>query len=341
LQENEEERYSRQILLPQIGSKGQQQLLKSAVLVVGAGALGSVIAEVLVRSGVGSVRIVDRDIVEPSNLHRQILYDERDAALRLPKAEAAERKLKEINSTARIEGVATNLLPRNVEPLMNNVDLVLDGTDNLETRYVINDACVKNGVPWVYGGAVGTGGMLMGVVPDKGPCLRCLFPEPPSPGVLPTCETSGVLGTAPLVIGGLQATEAIKLLTGDTSTAGRLVRIDVWHKEPYFSADIPRDENCPCCSKKKFEFLSGQKTAWVTSLCGRNAVQVTPPDGKTIDIKQLQHKLAAVGDVHYNGLTLNFQAEGFEFVVFPDGRVMVKGTTEKEKAMTLIARYIG
>jgi molybdopterin/thiamine biosynthesis adenylyltransferase len=341
LQENEEERYSRQILLPQIGSKGQQQLLKSAVLVVGAGALGSVIAEVLVRSGVGSVRIVDRDIVEPSNLHRQILYDERDAALRLPKAEAAERKLKQINSTVRVEGVATNLLPRNVELLMNNVDLVLDGTDNLETRYVINDACVKNGVPWVYGGAVGTAGMLMGVVPDKGPCLRCLFPEPPSPGVLPTCETSGVLGTAPLVIGGLQATEAIKLLTGDTSTAGRLVRVDVWHKEPYFSADIPRDENCPCCSKKKFEFLSGQKTAWVTSLCGRNAVQVTPPDGKTIDIKQLQHKLAAVGDVHYNGFTLNFQVEGFEFIVFPDGRVMVKGTTEKEKAMTLIARYIG
>ena len=341
MQENEEERYSRQILLPQIGSKGQQQLLKSAVLVVGAGALGSVIAEVLVRSGVGSVRIVDRDIVEPSNLHRQILYDERDAALRLPKAEAAERKLKEINSTVRVEGIATNLLPRNVESLMNNVDLVLDGTDNLETRYVINDACVKNGVPWVYGGAVGTGGMLMGVVPDKGPCLRCLFPEPPSPGVLPTCETSGVLGTAPLVIGGLQATEAIKLLTGDTSTAGRLVRIDVWHKEPYFSADIPRDENCPCCSKKKFEFLSGQKTAWVTSLCGRNAVQMTPPEGKTIDVEQLQHKLAAVGDVHYNGLTLNFQAEGFEFIVFPDGRVMVKGTTEKEKAMTLIARYIG
>jgi adenylyltransferase/sulfurtransferase len=327
--------------LPEIGSQGQEQLLKSSVLIVGAGALGSVMAEVLVRSGVGLVRIVDRDIVEPSNLQRQILFNEHDAALRLPKAEAAERKLKEINSAVRVEGIATNLLPRNVESLMKDVDVVLDGTDNLETRYVINDACVKNTVPWIYGGAVGTGGLLMSVVPEKGPCIRCLFPELPSPGVLPTCETSGVLGTAPLVIAGLQATEAMKLLTGDTSTVGRLVRVDVWHREPYFTAEIPKDENCPCCSKKQFDFLSGQKTAWVTSLCGRNAVQITPPDGKVIDLEQLQHKLANVSDVHYNGLTLNFVAEGYELIVFPDGRVMIKGTTEQEKAMTLIARYIG
>lgn len=335
-----ENRYSRQILLPKIGESGQAKLQEGSALIVGCGALGSVISEVLVRAGVGVVRIIDRDFVELSNLQRQVLFDEEDVAQRMPKAEAAVRKLRQINSTIQIDALVADVNPRNVEELVAQASIVLDGTDNLETRYVLNDACVKLNKPWVYGGAVGTEGLIMAIVPNEGPCLRCLFPEPAPPGGLTTCDTAGVLGTTPLIVAAIQATEAIKLLVGDTDGVGHLTSLDVWHSQ-FHRTKVKRQSDCPTCHDREFRFLSSGGVAWVTTLCGRNAVQITPAEAVSVDLESLRVTLAKVGQTQFNGLLLTFIVDERELIVFPDGRAIVKGTTDEAEAKTLYARYVG
>ncbi len=335
-----EGRYSRQILLPRIGVEGQERLGQTSVLVLGCGALGSVMAEILVLAGLGLVRIVDRDVVEPSNLQRQALFDEEDARLCMPKAEAAQRRLRLYNSHVRIEGIVADMNPGNVARFLDGISLVLDGTDNVETRYVLNDACLRSGIPWVYGGSVGTAGIAMTVMPGLGPCLRCIFPDPPAPGSLPTCDTVGVLGTAPHLVASLQATEAIKLALGDHSGAGRLISFDVW-TATFTAIDVKRQESCVACGRGRYEFLDRDALSWVTSLCGRNAVQISPPRDSSLDLSALAETLAEVGQVAFNGLVLTATLEGHDVVIFPDGRLLVRGTTDKTLARQLAARYLG
>lgn len=335
----EASRYSRQERLAELGPQGQRRLLASHVLVVGCGALGSNLANLLTRAGVGRLRIVDRDIIELSNLARQVLFDEQDVAAGLPKAEAAARKLRLVNSEIEIEALVQDVTAGSVELLLEGVTLVLDGTDNLETRYLLNDACVKAGLPWVYGGVIGTTGMMMPVLPGDGPCLRCLFPEPPPPGSLPTCETQGVLGTAPAIIAALQATEAIKLLIG-AEPARQLLSINLW-SQTFQQIKVLRDEACPACAEHRFDFLEARQTAWVTSLCGRNAIQITPVGAAPLSLSNLAERLARHGTVSNNGLLLKFSADEHELLIFPDGRVMIQGTVDETVAKRLYTRYIG
>ncbi len=247
--EDKADRYSRQILLPELGGEGQEKLSNGSAVVIGAGGLGSVISQILVRAGVGFVRVVDRDVVELSNLHRQLLYDEEDVRQGLPKAEAAARRLSKMNSEVKVEARQVSVTSDTVDDLVADVSVVVDGTDNIESRFVLNDACVKHGKPWVYGGAVGTTGLIMTIVPGRGPCLSCLMESPPPAGSVPNCSTVGVLAPAPIVIAALQATEAIKLLTGDESGAGRLLQCDMW-KGRFTGVEVPRREDCLVCGKR-------------------------------------------------------------------------------------------
>jgi adenylyltransferase/sulfurtransferase len=332
-------RYARQTRLEELGDEGQRRLAQSSVLIVGCGALGSVVASSLARAGVGRIRIVDRDIVELHNLHRQALFDESDATQRLPKAEAAARHLRRINSTVTIEAMVFDVTPRTMEPLLQDIDLVLDGSDNLETRYLLNDACLKHHVPWVYGGVVATAGMALVVAPDGGPCLRCLFPDPPPPGSLPTCETVGILGTVPTVIGAIQSTEALKWLTGQP-TSRDLLYVDLWHAT-WERIRVRRDDHCPACVYRRFDFLEARTTSWVTSLCGRDAIQITPGEETRLSLDCLSQALAGVVRATYNGFVLHLEVEGCELLLFPDGRAIVRGTSDEGMARSLYARYVG
>ena len=337
-QEPGEDRYSRQVRLARVGEDGQRRLAASRVLLIGCGALGSVLASTLVRAGVGRLTLVDRDLLELHNLQRQVLFDEQDVAEALPKAEAAARRLRRINSSVEVVALVQDVTAHNVESLVAGADLVLDGTDNLETRYLINDACVKAGKAWIYGGVIGTSGMTMNMVPG-GPCLRCVFPTPPPPGSLPTCETAGVLGAAPAVIASLQATEAIKLICGGEPARG-LLSVDIWTRR-FQQVEVLRDEDCPACGRGQYDFLRARETAWVTSLCGRDAVQITPPRPAEISLDELARALAQVGEVALSGFLLQATIEGHELVIFPDGRVMIKGTTDEARARSLYNKYVG
>ena len=333
------ERYARQIRLPEIGAEGQRRLSQSSVLIVGCGALGSTLAGTLVRAGVGSIRIVDRDVPEIANLQRQVLFDEDDVAAGLPKAQAAASKLRRVNSSVRVEGVVADVTPGNVEDLMAGVSLVLDATDNFETRYVINDAAVKHGTPWIYGGVIGVTGMTMNVIPGKGPCLRCVFPTAPAAGSFPTCETAGVLNTVPAVIASIQATETLKIIRGDEPSP-LMVYIDMW-KQTFRGMAVTRDEDCPACGLRRFDFLSAKHTAWTTTLCGRNAVQITPAGHAAIELEKLAGDLSTMGEVSCNGSVLRFVVHDYQILLFPDGRAMISGTDDEKLARSLYARYIG
>ncbi|MGV8075449.1 MAG: ThiF family adenylyltransferase [Syntrophobacteraceae bacterium] len=334
------DRYARQLILPEIGPKGQQSLADSTVLILGCGALGGFQAEMLARAGVGILRIVDRDFVEWNNLHRQILFDENDAAENRTKVEAAARRLTAVNSTVVIEPLALDVNPRNIETLLTGVSLILDGTDNFETRYLINDVCVKHGIPWVYGGVIGAVGMMMPISPGEGPCLRCLVPTPPEPGGSPTCDTNGVLNTAVAVIASYQATVAIRLLVGSGHPEIRLLHFNPW-QQSFESFKIERNPDCPCCALKEYEFLNADKFSWTTVLCGRSSVQVTPPHHVALDLPALSERLARAGRVSYSGLLLRFEAPDGRMVIFPDGRAIVSDTTDETKAGSLYAKYIG
>lgn len=331
-----EERYSRQLILPQIGAEGQDKLSKSRVAIIGCGALGSVVANTLARAGVGHITIIDRDFVELNNLQRQVLFDEADIGR--PKAIAAFEKLKQINSDITLEPVVRDVNHTNIESLLQGVDLVLDGTDNFHTRLVVNDACVKHMIPWIYAAAIGTSGLLMPILPD-GPCLRCLFPSPPPAGALPTCDTAGVLSTAPLVVAGWESTEAIKLLLGEMEQP-KLLMIDVWERT-FSTLKVDKATECVCCGKRDFEFLNAEKEEIISTLCGRNAIQITPATPGQISLAELAANLSPLGEVEQTEYILVFRTQGKEISVFADGRAIIKGTDDARVARSLYARYVG
>jgi adenylyltransferase/sulfurtransferase len=374
------DRYHRQMLLSGWGKEGQRRLARSHALLVGCGALGCVIADALTRAGVGRLTIVDRDVVEITNLQRQVLFTEADVAAQLPKALAAKARLASVNSQVSIEAHVDDFNHRNAEQLLADADVILDGLDNFETRYVLNDAAVKHHRAYVYGGAVGTTGMSLTILPhplaclsrladataqwsdsESTGCLRCVFPDAPPPGTTPTCDTAGVLGPVVNVIASHQASQAIKLLIGANDAVDRsMLTIDLWRNEwRRFDVSGAREAgNCPCCKRGRFEFLEGSATSIATSLCGRNAVQITPPsraggghgpNANWVDLQELAQRLAAHGRFTRSEHVLRGQlaaevgsgGEPIELMVFPNGRTIIKGTSEPETARSIYARYIG
>jgi len=337
--QHSEGRYAKQVLFKPIGPEGQERISRARVVVVGLGALGTVIANNLCRAGVGHLCLIDRDFVELGNLQRQVLFDEQDARERLPKAIAAAAKLRAINSEIEVEPLIADVTPRNVEQLLAGCDLVLDGTDNLETRFLLNDVCIKLNLSWVYGGASGAAGSTMTIVPGKTPCLRCVINHAPPPGTMPSCDTEGVLGAITGIIASMESAEALKLLTGH-APGGSLLIIDLWERE-FHDVKVERRPDCPACGARQFDYLNGERVAWTTVLCGRNSVQIIPPDENEIALPDLQRRLASVGTVSYNGYLLSLQVEDREIVLFPTGRAVIRGTTDEAEARTLYARYIG
>jgi len=331
-------RYSRQIVLKNIGLDGQRRLLNKRVVIIGLGALGSMSAMLLARIGVGEIKIVDRDYVEIDNLHRQILYDEEDAVYKLPKAEAAANKLKKINSSITITPVVSHVSHRNIENIVEGYDIIIDGTDNFETRFLINDVAIKNNIPWIYGSAIETYGMTMNIVPGETPCLRCIMREPPPPASLPTCETVGIIPSIASIISSIQVTEAIKILL-NKSYRKDLFIVDVWNNE-FTSIKINVDKNCPVCTLGEYEYLEGRE--YKTSvLCGRNAIQILPDREVSINLSSLAEKLSKIGKVRLSKFILHANISGYELSIFKDGRAIIKGTTDEKIAKSLYTRYIG
>jgi molybdopterin-synthase adenylyltransferase len=336
-----EERYSRQILFSGIGAEGQRRLAAGRVAIVGCGATGSALASLLARAGVGKLRIIDRDYVEPSNLQRQSLFDENDAAESLPKAVAAVRKISSFNSEIFVEAKVEDLTPRNIEVLLEDVDVILDGTDNFETRYLLNDYAVKMSRRWIYAAAVGSYAVSLNVVPGETSCLACIFPDSPR-GMVETCETAGILNTAVNLVASVAATEAMKMLLEDRAS-GKLRRTlwshDVWtnsHSE--IAAEKPR-AGCRACGERDFVHLAGEGQPHIT-LCGRNSVQIHERQ-RPIDFVEMQRRLAVHGSVRHNEFVLKFWHEPYEMTLFPDGRAIIKGTTDTGLARSLYARFVG
>jgi adenylyltransferase/sulfurtransferase len=334
---SDRERYSRQILFPGIGERGQVALLRAHAVVAGCGALGSFHAAALARAGVGRLTLIDRDYVEPSNLHRQWLFEEADAAEALPKAAAAERRIARINSSIRVRGVIADLTSANAAELLGDADVILDGTDNFETRYLINDFAVSRGIPWVYGAAVASYGITMPVIPGCSACLRCVYPDPPS-GAQPTCETAGVLNVIVSAVASIQVADALRILTGAALLA-RITTLDLWNGG-IRQIDAPaRDPDCPTCARGEFPYLEETRRP-PESLCGRNAVQISGV-ARPIDLAALQVRLEPLGAVRANEYALRFRTGAYELTVFPDGRTIVKGTSDTGIARSLYARYVG
>jgi adenylyltransferase/sulfurtransferase len=334
-----EERYSRQVLFHGIGAEGQRRLATARVAIVGCGATGSALASLLARAGVGTLRIIDRDYVEPSNLQRQSLFDENDAAESVPKALAAARKIAAFNSGIVVEPQVADLTPANVASLLANSDLVLDGTDNFETRYLVNDYAVEQGRPWIYAAAVGSYGVTMDVLPGETACLACVFPAPPR-GVVETCDTSGILNSAVNLVASVQVTEALKMLVGARDRLRRtLLSFDVWTNErSEISTTRPRAD-CQTCGEREFIHLEGKGRPHIT-LCGRNSVQIHERE-RPIDFAEMTERLKPHGTVRHNDFVLKFWREDYEMTLFPDGRAIIKGTTDTAIARSLYARYVG
>jgi len=334
----EKERYSRQILFPGIGEEGQERLLGSHAAIVGCGALGSFQAVALARAGVGRLTIVDRDYVETSNLQRQWLFEETDAAEALPKAAAAARRLAGINADVRVNGAIADLTSANIHELLSGADLILDGTDNFETRYLINDFAVSRSVPWIYGAAVGSYGLTMPVIPGRTACLRCVYPSPPA-GAQPTCETAGVLNSITAAIAAIQAADALQILCGHADrVVGRITMLDVWEGVARQVKMPAADPACPACGRREFEYLE-RKERGPLSLCGRNAVQVQ--ESRALDLLELRERLRPLGEVRANEFALRFFPAPYEMTIFADGRAIIKGTSDLGVARSLYAKYVG
>lgn len=333
------DRYSRQILFPEIGEEGQKRLGSSNVVIIGCGALGTITATSLVRAGVGKIKIIDRDFIEYHNLQRQVIFDEEDIKAQLPKAIAAERHLKKVNSSIEIEGIVADVNYTNIERLVDGADLILDGLDNLETRYLINDVSLKRKVPWIYGGAVAALGMTMNIIPGEPPCFRCFQSSPTGQGLALTCDTAGVISPAPFIIGSLQIAEAMKILVGAKDISHDLIFVDVWRGEFNRYKISPRAD-CPAC-RGKYEFLEARYGTRTTSLCGQNAVQVLNPEATGFSLDRLAEHLRPLGEVSYNEFMLRFRVNKDEMVIFPDGRAIVKNTGDETLARALYAKYIG
>lgn len=335
-------RYSRQILFQPIGKSGQEKLINSRVLLVGCGALGASHAETLARAGVGKIRVVDRDFVEFSNLQRQTLYKEQDAVERLPKAIACQNRLAEINSEIEVEPIVADVNHSNIESLIKDCDLILDGTDNFSVRYLVNEACVKHSKIWIYGAAVSSYGTTMTIQPNKTPCLRCIFEEMPSAGSAPTCDTAGVIMPIISSISAIQTTEVIKILTGNFDKLhNSLIQVDVWQSDWRKIKLSAPNEDCETCGKRKFEMLEGDSQEFFTTLCGRDAVQISAPKPTRIDLPKLAETLKSLGEVKQNEYLVRFKVDSFEITVFQDARTIIKGTDDLTVARTIYAKYIG
>jgi molybdopterin/thiamine biosynthesis adenylyltransferase len=336
------ERYSRQILFNGIRAEGQQRLRQSRALIVGCGALGSAQAESLARAGVGLLRIADRDFVEASNLQRQTMFTERDASERMPKAIAAANHIREINSDIVVEPEIIDVNHSNIEQLVKDCEVVLDGTDNFATRYLINDACVKHEINWIYGAAVGSYGVTMTIQPHQTPCLRCVFEEAPPAASAPTCDTAGVIMPIISVVAAVQVTEALKLLTGQTeSLHGSLMQFDVWRNEWRKINPGSPSPDCLTCGRGVFEALDATSNEFAAVLCGRNAVQISPAQLIQVDFEQLAERLRPTGEVKFNDYLLRFRTGEFEMTVFQDARSIIRGTSEIKTARSLYAKFIG
>jgi adenylyltransferase/sulfurtransferase len=333
-----DDRYSRQVLFKEIGAEGQNKLARSRVVIVGCGATGSALASLLARSGIGTLRILDRDYVESSNLQRQALFDEEDARESVPKAIAAARQIARFNSQVLVEPHVEDLTPANVDSLLGGCDLILDGTDNFEIRYLVNDYALKTSVAWIYAAAVGSYAVTMNILPGETACLACIFPESPR-GTVETCETAGILNSAVNLVASLAATEALKFLVGARSKMRRtLLSWDVWTNErAEMAATTPRT-GCQACSGN-FVHLAGEGRPHIT-LCGRNSVQIHERQ-RPVDFAELSARLQPHGNVRHNEFVLKFWHEPYEMTLFPDGRAIVKGTTDTAVARSLYARYIG
>jgi adenylyltransferase/sulfurtransferase len=331
-----ENRYSRQILLPEIGQAGQKRLAKSRAVVIGCGALGTNALSFLVRAGVGQVTVVDRDIVDLSNLQRQTLFTEEDVGR--PKAIAAQDWLRQINSEVEVEAKVADVSFSNVERLVKDATVVLDATDNMDTRFLVNDACVKRSIPWVYAGAVGVTGMVLPVVPG-GPCLRCVFPTLPQPGQLPTCDTVGIVNTLPAIVASIEVTEGFKIMQGKKPMKELMV-LDVWLGE-FQKIKVKQNPTCQTCGRRDFKHLEARVRKLVVSLCGRNAVQIVPARELKEGLPDLHKKLTRLGDAALVDGVLRFKSKEAELTVFSDGRTIVSGTTDLAKAKTIFSKYIG
>ncbi|HKD79867.1 MAG TPA: ThiF family adenylyltransferase [Candidatus Angelobacter sp.] len=334
-----EDRYSRQILFSGIGTEGQARLAQGRVTIVGCGATGACVSGLLARAGVGQLRIIDRDYVEPSNLQRQTLFDEADAAESLPKAVAAARKIAAFNSDVQVKPEVADLTPENAESLLSEADLILDATDNFETRYLINDFAVKHSKPWIYAAAVGAYGVTMNIIPGETACLACIFAAPPE-GTVETCDTAGILNSAVNLIGSIQATEAIKFLVGARGKLRRtLLSFDVWNNEQAEIAAAAPRQDCQACGKREFPHLAGERRPQIT-LCGRNSVQIHERS-RPVNFAEMSSRLGAHGTVKHNAFVLKFWRDPYEMTLFPDGRAIIKGTNDTAVARSLYARFVG
>ncbi|MCR4414130.1 MAG: ThiF family adenylyltransferase [Thermoguttaceae bacterium] len=337
------DRYIRQVRYAPLGREGQERLGAGRALVCGCGALGNMLATWLVRAGVGLVRIVDRDFVEKNNLQRQTLFDEDDADAGLPKAVAAAEKLRRANRDVAVEAIVADIGPSNIESLCDAIDVIVDGTDNFETRFLINDVAVKRGIPWVYGGCLGAEGQTMTILPGQTACLRCLLQDCPPPGALPTCDTAGILGPAVGVIASIQALEAIKILSGRRHAVSHyLTVVELWDCS-IRQVDVTnlRDQvDCPTCKRGEFAWLAGQEGSRSAVLCGRNAVQLSFP-GKTVSLDSLAAQWEKLGQVSRNPFLLRLKLQEYDLTVFPDGRAIISGTSDIATARTLYAKYVG
>lgn len=332
------DRYSRQILFAGWGEQGQRRMAQATVAIAGCGALGAFQAGALARAGVGRLKLIDRDYVESSNLQRQWLYTEDDAEQGLPKAAAAARHLAAINREVHLEAHIADLTPANADELLDGASLVLDATDNFETRYLINDWCVTRAVPWIYGGAVGSYGLAMPIIPGRTACFECIYPEPPT-GAQPTCETAGVVNTITALVAAWQTSLAYRLLAGEQEIEARITTFDVWAGQTRHIAMPSRDPECPACGRRTCRHLSGEGRPPI-SLCGRNAVQIHDRK-RPVDLPALARTLAPLGQVRENGFALRFTAPPYDITIFPDGRAIIKGTTDPALARSLYSRYIG
>jgi len=337
------DRYSRQILYPPIGEAGQQRISSSSVAVVGCGALGSVSASLMARAGVGRLRIIDRDFVEISNLQRQLLFDEEDVREMKPKAVAAAEKLGRANSAIAVEAVVRDVNPDTAVELLRGASLILDGTDNFETRFLINDVSVRHDIPWIYAACVGAYGLTMNILPGDTACLRCVMESAPAPGTVPTCDTAGVLGPLVSVIAGIQGAEALKYLSGNQEAMSRdLVSVDAW-SQTVTRVEVPKSggrKRCETCDGLEFSYLSGKGSRSAT-ICGRNAVQVTPEGRGPIDLEDLAARLSGVTQVQSSRFLVRFSMDGLQVAVFQDGRAIITGTKDAAVARGAYAKYIG
>jgi len=334
------ERYSKQILFTGIGVEGQRKLAESRVAVIGLGALGTVIANNLARAGVGYLRLIDRDFVDTSNLQRQTLFNEADVSEHIPKAVAAVEHLKKVNSEIILEPIVCDVNPSNIDQLIKGVDLVMDGTDNYETRFLINDACVQSGTPWIYGGVIGSYGITMNIIPGETACFRCLIKKMPAPGSQPTCSTVGVLNMITGIISGYQTAEAVKYLVKSPDLRKTVLVVDVW-ENICENVPIEKDMDCKTCVHGEYEFSQNKLGSYTTSLCGSDAIQIVPQTKGTIDFQALHDSLTQLGDVSFNQFLLRFAYKDISITLFPDGRAIIKGVVDPGEAKSIYSEYIG